>query len=558
MREGACHHEREMVSTAGGDMNPMALLMAGLFVLGGDVFAQPAVHIDYPADGTAWPAGKPLVLQVSADGGPFLVIELNVDGKDIQDQVSSIKDSAFKGTLTWRDPSPGRHRLQVLVLDTQKNPAQAEIEVQVRASGAAPDPGVVEKVAAEKEMQGQAVKNTATAPKSAGVRFLTPGNEAVLRPGPGTRGFYRGEVELEAFGTAVWRMGVEVDGIKMSAQQFDGKDFHTRTQLPWWPWRGNDKYVVKVFADETPTIGTRRFTNEVTVRVEGIPPDVINPQNRIIAYYRERLGQNIFAPPITRMYNWSDTGHTWESAAYIGDTLYMVTLDDHDDIRGGRVAISRPPRADESGVPVQRPAGLYRVLIAFLDFGDTDITREDVLNAVPEVNRVVNEWHQNYARAHGLPKPILQLQMTGRYARVRPREQLDFTAAEIRTLTGVNPSDYNLLAQVDLSKENRSAGRGAGGMSYFGNPGPRAERVTLWTTLPTSQNIVEHLAGVLFDHELAHCLGWIHPWSVGDGGYVADEDRVSSIPSLMFGWTDTDGDGVIEIWDPTPYGMEKP
>jgi hypothetical protein len=29
----------------------------------------------------------------------------------------------------------------------------------------------------------------------------------------------------------------------------------------------------------------------------------------------------------------------------------------------------------------------------------------------------------------------------------------------------------------------------------------------------------------------------------------------SDFPTLMFGWTDSDGDGVVEILDPTPYGM---
>jgi hypothetical protein len=315
--------------------------------------------------------------------------------------------------------------------------------------------------------------------------------------------------------------------------------------------------VIRVFADEMPVVGSRRFTNEIAVRVQGIPPDAVNPQNRIIGYYRDNLGQNIVAPPITRHEEPGGANASWQSAAYIGDTLYMVRLDDRDGITGGRVPISRPLRAGESGIPVQRPEGLYRVLIAFMDFGGTDISQDNALRAVPELSRVVNDWHQNYARRHGLPKPILQFQMTGAYARVGPRAELIFSGDEIRTLTGLNPADFNLLAQVDLSGENRTTWSDSGGLSFFGNAGPTAERVTLWTTLSLRQGMVGALANVLFDHELAHGFGWLHEWAVGDGGYVDNVDRLSSLPALMFGWTDTDGDGTIEIWDSTPYGLEN-
>lgn len=390
-----------------------------------------------------------------------------------------------------------------------------------------------------------------------GVRILYPANGVILQPGPSEQGFFSCVLDVESFGAPVWRMGVEVDGIFMSVRHFHEKDAVLRAQLPWWPWRGNDRYVIRVYADEMPVSGNRRFTNEVSVRVQGIPPEVANPQNQIIAYYREHLGQRIFAPPITRFYHEGGAHNRWESAAYIGDTLYMVSLDDSGRISGGRVPISRPLRAGESGIPVQRPEGLYRVLIAFMDFGGTDITRDDALRAVPELSRVVNDWHKNFARERGLSKPILELHMTGCYARVDPRSELIFSADEIRTLTGINPADFNLLAQVDLSRENRSPESDSGGLSFYGNAGPQAERVTFWTSLSTKADMVNHLALVLFDHELAHCFGWIHEWSVGDGGYVDHVDRSSSIPALMFGWTDTDGDGVIEILDSTPYGLEN-
>ena len=40
----------------------------------------------------------------------------------------------------------------------------------------------------------------------------------------------------------------------------------------------------------------------------------------------------------------------------------------------------------------------------------------------------------------------------------------------------------------------------------------------------------------------------------GPNGSLADD----WIPYVMFGWTDTDGDGIAEIVDPTPYGTSGP
>lgn len=62
-----------------------------------------------------------------------------------------------------------------------------------------------------------------------------------------------------------------------------------------------------------------------------------------------------------------------------------------------------------------------------------------------------------------------------------------------------------------------------------------------------------------FNHELSHMFGMMDDWppqrgAAGPAGSVADD----WIPYVMFGWTDTDGDGIREILDPTPYGTAGP
>jgi hypothetical protein len=53
-----------------------------------------------------------------------------------------------------------------------------------------------------------------------------------------------------------------------------------------------------------------------------------------------------------------------------------------------------------------------------------------------------------------------------------------------------------------------------------------------------------------FMHEMGHWHGWDHEWAG-----ATKPDRLITAPAL-YGWTDTDGDGIAEILDPTPYGMK--
>ena len=71
------------------------------------------------------------------------------------------------------------------------------------------------------------------------------------------------------------------------------------------------------------------------------------------------------------------------------------------------------------------------------------------------------------------------------------------------------------------------------------------------------------LADTLVSHEVFHLFGYpaSHAWpcisNVAQKD-AADECVDTTIPALMLGWLDTDGDGVPEILDSTPYGIKTP
>jgi len=145
----------------------------------------------------------------------------------------------------------------------------------------------------------------------------------------------------------------------------------------------------------------------------------------------------------------------------------------------------------------------------------------------------------------------------------------ELTPESIKLATNVDTSNYDLIVQVDMDRNNTYRKVLAAqnlDTNGFQIGSCLNNSLSIWISLDTKDQIL----GIDFDkkfsrilsHELLHTFGlpFSHSWPCGDGSVpdTSDQCDIYNWPTLMLGWTDTDGDGIPEIIDPTPYGITNP
>jgi hypothetical protein len=332
-----------------------------------------------------------------------------------------------------------------------------------------------------------------------------------------------------------------------------------RTELKWSPWRGNGKYALTILSQSEP--GGPEVSQSLSVNVTGVP-DAATPLATVLKMYRERFNLVLVKPVMTRIP--PVNSHSWYSAAYVGDTLYDVEVCDTGQVFTG----SRPiGRAGE--YPICHPSGRHHILVVFVDYGNTGITKTVAIQALRAATTATNGRYSDYAKRHNLKVPIMQLDVQGVYISPPPTRGQLITLEQIKQLANCDPSEFDLLAQVDLDTEHhfRDAQKstsydGAGGIAFKGCDGDGTKQVNMWVEVLDAQRLGITVQGSLLDHELAHVFGWDHHWPTGDGSTRESQAWNRSdlnnyvLPTLLFGWQDTDGDGIPEILDSTPYGQK--
>lgn len=204
------------------------------------------------------------------------------------------------------------------------------------------------------------------------------------------------------------------------------------------------------------------------------------------------------------------------------------------------------------------PAGTFTVLTVLLTYPET--TGEDALALLQNAQEEINEQHAQFAVDRGYASPIVQFEFTntgvpGRELYFEPRT-LAAMRAELGD-RGVNVDDYDFVVVLnpDPLKIEGGLARLSASPPYFVYVGNfNMENISPWTTQLAARDFTS-IAWAAYQHEIAHHWGWQHDWAPTCGNSAHDAYFAPFITDpALFGWEDTDGDGVPEILDPNPYG----
>ncbi len=391
--------------------------------------------------------------------------------------------------------------------------------------------------------------------------------------------------------------GATVSGISLSADlggyaQFVPNTGNTdpfRAGFSWTPSLGAGAYHLKL---ETLTADKSESTSvTLAVTVTGLtsisPTSTLAPgevpadiRNQVLGIYSKTFGINIVAPAIARKFR-PGVEDPWVSTAYIKNVLYDVEVSSD-----GKVETWATPVFPNTNVdltksyykePVCRPAGVYSMLVVFLDFGNLTVGKDELLADLASATADANARYAAYPSAGPGSAPILQIQTTGVVIPV-PSEVKGklITPAQIKKYAGVDPSAYQWIAQVDLDSagtfryaNGQTTEATSFGYAFHGCPAVQSQpniQITI-DAAPELQGTGiriddNRLTGVMLGHEVYHLFGYpaSHSWACTNGPQKDGSDNcgISSPPALLLGWIDTDGDGVPEILDPTPYGIAAP
>lgn len=238
----------------------------------------------------------------------------------------------------------------------------------------------------------------------------------------------------------------------------------------------------------------------------------------------------------------------WTTTAYLPAddpeqrNLYVMYLN----TRGTELKATYEGRTKTHRLIKAIPAGNISVLTVVVTHSDT--TDDNTLPYLQAAQSVINQQHSDYATTRGWA-PIVEFSFTNQTVNsagfhiTRDTPFADVMDLLERKRISVDGYDFLVLINADPSMSEGGLGRINAARPfyiYIGNFGN-------WTSALTQQDLTS-IAGAAYHHEVGHYWGWDHDWSP-----CSNESDFITNPAL-FGWTDTDGDNIPEIIDPTPYG----
>lgn len=361
---------------------------------------------------------------------------------------------------------------------------------------------------------------------------------------------------VEVTGPVCVGVQLQEDGVVVASADNSNQASPFQAELTWYPRHGGGEYVLFVGAGDANKQAWATSQNRVTESgaqafTPSPPPPEEHEASKIITQkYMELWKLDVPYPALRRHNDPDPAASAWISAAYIGGQFYTLHLFDDRHVGSDSSPLNQPAT---EGSPTCRPAGKYRILVVFVDYGNTGISREMALNSLQTGTAAINAQYADFAKQHSLATPILQLQVTGAYVSLHPVPGKLITIEQVKALTSSDPAQFDLLAEVDLDAKNTYGGA-AGGLAIYGCTGRRTQQVNLWSNVAAASDM-EYLPKTLLIHELDHLMGWLHDWPCGPKGSPAESCNQEP-PYLLFGWLDTNGDGVPEILAPNPYGTK--
>jgi len=276
---------------------------------------------------------------------------------------------------------------------------------------------------------------------------------------------------------------------------------------------------------------------QTLVTVSIAPADVTSV---FVQAYKDRFGLTVPFPAISKSEHLAPTRHAWLSTAYVGSQIYRLYL-----FADGRV--------ESNVLSARRPVGNIRVIVVAINHPSTNIA--DVLdNLWRDAQDGINQQHREFALQLGLATPIVQFSNRNVLAEPgevpNPRAPSDVFAFLAKR--GITTADFDVAVSLDLDAFNP-----AGGFAFYG--GNFAYMGYFFLKADVKQMLdpdrLRALGGAIYHHEIGHVWGWEHEWtncvfSVNPQGLC---QGFMTAP-VLYGWIDTDGDGVPEILDSTPYG----
>jgi hypothetical protein len=262
------------------------------------------------------------------------------------------------------------------------------------------------------------------------------------------------------------------------------------------------------------------------------PPRDASIRTAIVKAYRDNFGLDIPFPAYVKATSYKNTC-SFTSVAYIGTTRYRIYL--HDD---GTI--------EANACDVKRPQGTYRVAVVAIDHGNTNIAA--LLNTDwAEVQQEINDNYEAFSMSHGFTEPVLRFSNTNLLATssqiANPRNSADIIS--FVESNGYRQEDFDIFVALDLDAQNcRGGWANYGGnfvyMGYYFSPIAFAD---LNNNAANGKSQLFWIGKSIYDHECGHIFGWEHEWipnwQLRPGDLITDP--------VLYGWTDTDGDGIPEI-----------